>query len=56
MSLSSHLNELRKKHENLSKKIEEEQRSPGSDALAITDMKRQKLHLKEEIERIGQTA
>ncbi|MHA3976340.1 YdcH family protein [Halovulum sp. GXIMD14794] len=53
MSLSSHLTELRKKHEVLSRKIEEEQRSPGSDDLEITDLKRQKLHLKEEIERIS---
>jgi hypothetical protein len=56
MSLSSHLYELRKKHELLSKKIEAEQRSPASDDLVITDLKRQKLHLKDEIERIGQTA
>ncbi|MBD3626315.1 MAG: DUF465 domain-containing protein [Rhodobacteraceae bacterium] len=53
MNLTSRLNELRKKHEVLSKKIEEEQRSPASDDLEITDMKRQKLHLKEEIERIA---
>ncbi|MSU88187.1 DUF465 domain-containing protein [Rhodobacteraceae bacterium 2CG4] len=53
MNLGSHLNELRKKHEVLSKKIEEEQRRPGSDDLEITDMKRQKLHIKEEIERIS---
>ena len=53
MNLGSHLNELRKKHEVLSRKIEEEQRRPGSDDLEITDMKRQKLHIKEEIERIS---
>ena len=55
MSLSSHLNELRKKHEILAKKIEEEQRRPASDDLVISDLKRQKLHIKDEIQRIGQT-
>lgn len=51
MGLSSHLDELRKKHEQLSIKIEQEQRSLSSDDLAITQLKRQKLKLKEEIER-----
>lgn len=53
MSLSSHLTELRKKHEILSQQIEEEQRSPGSSDLHITELKRQKLHLKDEIARIS---
>ena len=53
MSLDSHLAELRKKHEILSDKIEAEQRSPGSDDLNIIELKKEKLHLKEEIERIS---
>ncbi len=53
MSLSSHLSELRKKHEVLSMQIEEEQRHPGSSDLMIRDLKRQKLYLKEEIERLA---
>lgn len=53
MSLDSHLVELRKKHEFLSEKIETEQRSPGSDDLSIIELKKEKLHLKEEIERIS---
>ena len=53
MSLDSHLAELRKKHEILSEKIESEQRSPGSDDLNILELKKEKLHLKEEIERIS---
>ena len=52
MTLSSHLLQLRQKHEALSKKIEEEQKRPGSDDLQITAMKRQKLLLKEEITRL----
>jgi len=51
MGLSSHVDELRKKHQMLSTMIEEEQRAPGSDDLAITTLKRKKLRLKEEIER-----
>ena len=52
MSLSSHLTELRKKHEVLSRQIEAEQRSLAADDLVVTDLKRQKLHLKDEIQRI----
>ncbi|MFT4716173.1 MAG: hypothetical protein ACI861_000740 [Paracoccaceae bacterium] len=52
MSLSSHLQELQKKHETLSKQVETVQRSPGSDDLVVGEMKKQKLRLKEEIQRI----
>jgi len=52
MSVSSHLSQLRQKHEALSKKIEDEQQRPGSDDLQITAMKRQELLLKEEITRL----
>ncbi len=51
MGLSSHVDELRKKHQKLSSMIEQEQRSPGSDDLEIGELKRRKLRLKEEIER-----
>jgi len=51
MGLNSHVDELRKKHEHLSSMIEQEQRSPGSDDLAISQLKRKKLKLKDEIER-----
>ena len=52
MPLSSHLEELRKKHRTLSEKVEEAQRSPGTSDFQITDLKKQKLRLKEEIERL----
>ena len=52
MSLGAHLQELRKKHESLSERVEEAQRSPGVDELAIRDLKKQKLRLKEEISRL----
>jgi hypothetical protein len=54
MSLGSHLQELRKKHEHLSTAVEEAQRHPGYDDLAIADMKKQKLRIKEEIARLSQ--
>jgi hypothetical protein len=56
MSVSSHLSELRKKHQALSDIIEEEQRSLSSDDLNIKQLKLKKLHIKEEIERLSQQA
>lgn len=52
MTMSSHVQELRKKHQTLSEKVEAAQRSPGSDELQIAKMKKQKLKLKEEITRL----
>ncbi len=52
MTIASHLQELRKKHEALSAMVEEAQRSPGSDDLQIAEWKKQKLKLKEEIARL----
>jgi hypothetical protein len=53
MALSSHLQELRKKHQFLSDQVEQAQRSPATDDLEITDLKKQKLRLKEEIQRLS---
>ena len=53
MSLSSHLEELKKKHESLSAAVEHAQRSPGVSQAEITQMKKQKLRLKEEITRLA---
>ena len=52
MPLSSHLEELRKKHRTLSDQVEDAQKSPGATDFEITEMKKQKLRLKEEIERL----
>jgi len=54
MSLTSHLQELRKKHESLSVQVEEAQRRPATDTLELAEMKKQKLKLKEEIQRLAQ--
>ncbi|MGR3757977.1 MAG: YdcH family protein [Tranquillimonas sp.] len=53
MNLSSHLSQLRKKHQTLSERVEVAQRNPGADALHIKDLKKQKLRLKEQIERLA---
>ena len=55
MNLASHVDQLRQKHEALDTQIREEQRRPGIDHLAITALKREKLHLKEQIERLSTT-
>ena len=53
MSLSSHLVELRRKHQHLEEKIETELRSPAANDLRIAELKRQKLRLKDEITRLA---
>ncbi|AUH35339.1 YdcH family protein [Paracoccus tegillarcae] len=53
MSVASHVEELRKKHNVLSEAVEKAQRSPGTDDLDIATMKREKLRLKEEITRLS---
>lgn len=53
MSVSSHLEELKRKHETLSKQVEEEQRSPASDDTSIVALKKQKLKIKEQIVRLS---
>ncbi len=52
MALDAHLVELSEKHRALDRKIEEEQARPTADDLRIADLKRQKLRLKDEIERL----
>jgi hypothetical protein len=53
MSLGTHVQELKKKHANLSQQVEQAHRSPGIDELKIRELKKQKLRLKEEIERLN---
>lgn len=52
MTMTSHLQELRRKHQVLSEQVDEAQRSPAVDALKISEMKKLKLRLKEEISRL----
>lgn len=53
MTISSHLSELKRKHEALSQEVEAAQRKPGTDALSIVELKKRKLRLKEEMTRLA---
>ncbi len=53
MSLSSHIEELRKKHQSLSTAVEAAQRSPAADNLEIARLKKQKMMVKEEISKLS---
>lgn len=53
MSLSSHLDQLKSKHQSLSEKVEAAQRAPGVDDLQIAELKKEKLRLKQEITRLS---
>jgi hypothetical protein len=55
MDLSSRLQELRRKHAALSDKVEAAQRSPSVPDTEIKALKKQKLRLKDEIERLAMT-
>ncbi len=52
MSMQAHLVELEKRHKALERQIETEATHPGGDDLRLTELKRKKLMLKEEIERL----
>lgn len=52
MALSAHLAELSEKHRFLEKRIEEELSRPGVDDLELRRLKREKLRLKDEIQRL----
>ncbi len=52
MSVESHLAELERRHTALKKEIENVQTLPGADDLKLTDLKRRKLQIKDEIARL----
>ena len=52
MSMQSHLAELERRHAAIERKIEDALLHPSTDHLELTGMKRQKLKIKDEIERI----
>lgn len=53
MSLNAHLDTLKKKHSDIGEEIEQAQRAPGVDGLEVATMKKQKMRLKEEINRLS---
>ena len=50
MAIDARTRELDSRHQLLERAIEQELRSPSSDSLRITALKRQKLRLKEQLE------
>ena len=52
MSLESHLVELVRRHQAIEQAIGAEQAHPSSDPLRVHELKRKKLELKDEIERL----
>lgn len=55
MSSEAHLAELVKRHEALEREIAEAMSHPSVDTVEITQLKRRKLHLKDEIVRLQRT-
>ncbi|WP_298819853.1 DUF465 domain-containing protein [uncultured Roseibium sp.] len=52
MSMQSHLAELERRHAEMKRKIEDALMHPSTDSLQLANMKRQKLKIKDEIERL----
>ena len=52
MSIAAHLQELKRKHENLSAQVERSQKSPGVCNLQIRELKKQKLNIKDQMQRL----
>ncbi len=54
MAIQSHLAELEKRHQALEAEISDALNHPSIDDLALIELKRKKLHLKDEIARLRQ--
>jgi hypothetical protein len=54
MSLESHLMELERRHQAMELAIAAEKTHPGADHLKLIELKRKKLSLKDEIEKLRQ--
>jgi hypothetical protein len=52
MAIESHLAELEKRHQALEQEISEALTHPSTDGLTIAELKRRKLHVKDEIARL----
>ena len=52
MSLQNHLSELERRHHALEREIEREVIHPATDDTKLNEMKRRKLHLKDEIAKL----
>jgi len=52
MSTESHLSELERRHADLERQLAEARNHPSADPLELTDLKRRKLLVKDEIARL----
>jgi hypothetical protein len=56
MSIDSHLNELVRRHHAIEQAILAEESHPASDDVRVHELKRKKLHIKDEIEELKRQA
>ena len=56
MAIEAHIEELAERHRALEAAIEEELAHPSADSLKITEMKREKLRIKEALSRLEHPA
>jgi hypothetical protein len=54
MSLESHLSELVRRHQAIDSTIASEEAHPGTDVTKLHELKRKKLQLRDEIEKVKQ--
>jgi hypothetical protein len=54
MAIEAHLAELQRRHQALEQEISEALAHPSTDDLKIAELKRRKLHVKDEISRLTQ--
>ena len=55
MSIQSHIAELERRHAALERQLEEASQHPSMDPIQVKELKRRKLHLKDEIARLAVT-
>ncbi len=54
MSIQSHIAELERRHAALERELEEAHQHPSIDPVRLKELKRRKLHLKDEIVRLSE--
>ena len=54
MTIASHIQELKRKHQSLCDAVEKAQQNLGFDRFQIAELKKKKLRLKEKISRLSQ--
>lgn len=53
MSVSGHIDQLKRKHQEIAERVESVERSPSPDAAIVQTLKKQKLKIKEQIARLS---